>query len=149
MVEWADQRRKENEAAAKKHRERNRNNHCPVAEPGSVPFMGPMPEGQIADHTGQGWIAEGDNPYHKDRQCYRGTGKHTGSQCCYYKCQPKKGQLDNETSRMGTYDYAPPDGGGFLNGFSIGQTWDHWRQDVQPHRGQEGEYEPTPPGNLY
>ena len=140
---------KYNSEQQEKHRERNRNNHCPLAELGSFTFTGPMPEGQIADHTGQGWIAEGDNPYHEDRQCYRGTGKYTGSQCCYYICHAKKGQLDNDTSEMGTYDYAPPDGGEFMNSYSFWQAFDHWLQDIQPHRGQPGEYAPTPYANLY
>ena len=139
-----EENRREAEAAEKRHKERNRKNHCPRKEPGSVPFTGPFQHGSVADHTGQGWIKEGFNTYHPARNCYRGTGAYTGSQCCYDNC----GDIDNSSPSMGTYDYVPPDGGR-INGFSVMAAIGHWFEDVRPHRGADGEYEPTPDANLY
>ncbi|MCL1856922.1 MAG: hypothetical protein FWF84_04685, partial [Kiritimatiellaeota bacterium] len=109
------------------HFERNQYNRCPANEP-CIP--GPATPGTpYTDHEGGVWEKEGWNPLHWGRQCYRGTGGNTGSQCCYFP----DGTLDDRTPMMGTYDFVPPRGLGYIG---------HILVDVFPHFHLGGAYTP-------
>ena len=109
------------------HKYRNKKNKCPHSQPkekSAIAYPGGS-HSWYEDHLGNVWdfdYGPAFSKYHDNRVCFRGKDAFAGSQCCYYKDGPKKGQLDDSTCEMGTYDW----------GYGAGYDW-HKKYDMKPH----------------
>lgn len=133
--------RERRERQRERHRNRNQNNRCPEQEPGSSDDSNSCPEpgAVVTDSEGGEWRYEGQPDLHGGQNTYRGMGDNSGSQCSY----DENGNLDDESSGMGTADFVDPYGGDGEFNFpqDVDNVLGHVLEDVLPHLGDDN-YEP-------